>query len=246
MKFENEAYFSAIDLYKKGEVKEKNIKEKGRINFQLAECYRYSVEPAQAQTYYQRAIKLKYHEENQEIYLLLADVLKEQGEYQSALENITKFLELNPENKKASDALASCKKAIEWKENPTKHMIQNEILINSDHYDFAPTWGDNKHNVLIFASAREGSTGDGVDARTGESFMDLWSTTRDNNGKWSEPQLLPNSINTKDNEGPAVMSHKEEKIFFTRCPREKKINLGCEIFYSDKKGILGRKLKKYN
>ena len=149
MKFENEAYFSAIDLYKKGEVKEKNIKEKGRINYQLAECYRYSVEPAQAQTYYQRAIKLKYHEENQGIYLLLADVLKEQGEYQSALENITKFLELNPENKKASDALASCKKAIEWKENPTKHMIQNEILINSDHYDFAPTWGDNKHNVLI-------------------------------------------------------------------------------------------------
>ena len=51
VKFDNEAYFSAIDLYKKGEVKEKDIKEKGRINFQLAECYRYSVEPAQAQTY---------------------------------------------------------------------------------------------------------------------------------------------------------------------------------------------------
>lgn len=122
VKFENEAYFSAIDLYKKGEVKEKDIREKGRINFQLAECYRHSVEPAQAQTYYQRAIKLKYHEKNQGIYLLLADVLKEQGEYQSALENINKFLELNPEDKKASDALASCKKAIEWKENPTKHL----------------------------------------------------------------------------------------------------------------------------
>ena len=236
VKFENEAYFTAIDLYKKGEVKEKDIREKGRINFQLAECYRYSVEPAQAQTYYQRAIKLKFQEENQEIFLLLADVLKEQGEYQSALENINKFLELNPEDKKASDALVSCKKAIEWKENPTKHMIQNEILINSDHYDFAPTWGDKKHDVLIFASAREGSTGDGIDARTGESFMDLWSTTRDNNGKWSEPQLLPNSINTKDNEGPAVMSKKGDKIFFTRCPREKKINLGCEIFEAEKKG----------
>ena len=46
--------------------------------------------------------------------------------------------------------------------------------------------------------------------------MDLWSTTRDNNGKWSEPQLLPNSINTKDNEGPVVMSKKGDKIFFTR------------------------------
>ena len=100
VKFDNEAYFSAIDLYKKGEVKEKDIKEKGRINFQLAECYRYSVEPTQAQTYYQRAIKLKYHEKDASIYLLLADVLKEQGEYQTALENIKKYLEINAEDTK--------------------------------------------------------------------------------------------------------------------------------------------------
>ena len=37
LNFKNEAYFDAIDLYKKGEVKEKDIEEKGRINFQIAE-----------------------------------------------------------------------------------------------------------------------------------------------------------------------------------------------------------------
>ena len=36
LNFKNEAYFDAIDLYKKGEVKEKDIEEKGRINFQIA------------------------------------------------------------------------------------------------------------------------------------------------------------------------------------------------------------------
>ena len=61
LNFKNEAYFDAIDLYKKGEVKEKDILEKGRINFQIAECYRLDVEPAQAETYYKRAMKLKYH-----------------------------------------------------------------------------------------------------------------------------------------------------------------------------------------
>jgi hypothetical protein len=60
LNFKNEAYFDAIDLYKKGEVKEKDIEEKGRINFQIAECYRLDVEPAQAETYYKRAFKLKY------------------------------------------------------------------------------------------------------------------------------------------------------------------------------------------
>ena len=27
-----------------------------------------------------------------------------------------------------------------------------------------------------------------------------------------------------------------DKIYFTRCPRLKKVNLGCEIFYSERKG----------
>ena len=67
--FDNEKYFTAIDLYKKGEVKVKDINEKGRINFQIAECYRVSVEPEQAQTYYERAIKLKYQNDHPEVFI---------------------------------------------------------------------------------------------------------------------------------------------------------------------------------
>lgn len=234
--FDNEKYFTAIDLYKKGEVKVKDIQEKGRINFQIAECYRVSVEPEQAQTYYERAIKLKYQKDHPEVFLLLSDVFKEQGEYDLAVENINKYLEIKPDDNSAKESLASCEKAVKWKNNPTKHLIQDEVLLNSDHYDYSPTWGDKKHNVLIFASARDGSTGSDIDARTGESFSDLWTTTRDNNGKWSEPQLLPDQINTKDNEGSAILSSKGDEIFFTRCPTKPKFNLGCEIFHAEVKG----------
>ena len=59
--FENESYFSAIELYKKAEIKEKKPGEKARINYQIAECYRMMVEPAQAETFYNRALTLKYH-----------------------------------------------------------------------------------------------------------------------------------------------------------------------------------------
>ena len=79
-------------MYKKGEVKEKDIQEKGRINFQIAECYRLDVEPAQAETYYKRAMKLKYQKDHPKVYILLADVLVEEGEYESAAENIRKYL----------------------------------------------------------------------------------------------------------------------------------------------------------
>ena len=243
-KFANEAYYSAIDLYKKGETKEKNPEEKARINYQIAECYRLAVEPEQAQTYYNRCVLLKYQQKEPLVLLRLAEVLMEQGEYSEAEVNLKSYIEVSPQNQHAKDLLASCAKAVEWTNSPTKHIVQDEVLINSDHYDYSPTWGDKKHNVLIFASAREGSTGDGVDARTGESFMDLWTTTRDNNGKWGEPQLLPGAINTPDNEGSAVLSKKGDKIFFTRCPREKKVDLGCEIFYSDLKGTNWSKAEK--
>ena len=244
LNFKNEAYFDAIDLYKKGEVKEKDIEEKGRINFQIAECYRLDVEPDQAETYYKRAFKLKYQKNHPKLYILLADVLVEEGEYESAAENIKKYLEIFPNDKHANILLKSCEHYAEGVRNKTKHLIQNERQINSEHYDYSPAWGDINHNTIVFVSARDGSNGDGIDSRTGDSFMDLWVATRDNNGKWSEPQLLPKSINSKDNEGPSVLSPSGDEIYFTRCPRMKKVNLGCEIFYSKRKGDSWTQAKK--
>ncbi len=156
LKYENEAFYSAIDLYKKGEVRIKDVKEKARINYQIAECYRESVEPEQAQTYYDRAIMLRYHNDDPSIYLNLADVLKEQGDYELAVESINKYLELIPENAQAKEFLVSCEKAVEWKSNPTKHLMQNEVGLNTSHYDYSPAWADNSFNKIIFASARDG------------------------------------------------------------------------------------------
>ena len=201
IKFDNEAFFTAIDLYKKGEVRIKNIEEKARINYRIAECYKEAVEPEQAQTYYDRAIMLKFQNQDPSIYISLADVLKEQGEYDLAVENINKYLEIIPENEEAQKFLVSCEQAVEWKNNPTKHIMRNEVGLNTTHYDYSPTWADNNYNKIIFTSARDGSTGDEVDSRTGDSFMDLYLTERDNNGKWFEAVPLPKSINTKDNEG---------------------------------------------
>ena len=106
--FKNEAYFDAIDLYKKGEVKVKDIIEKGRINFQIAECYRLDVEPAQAETYYRRAMKLKYQKDHPKLLILLSDVLVEQGEYENASEFVKKYLEFYPKDDHAIKLLSTC------------------------------------------------------------------------------------------------------------------------------------------
>ena len=242
--FMNESFYSAIELYKKAEVKEKKPAEKARINFQIAECYRHMIEPEQAQTFYNRCVMLKYDKDHPELYIYLADVLKEQGDYKAAQENYNNYLAVDANSSVAKEGAESCKKAIEWTDDPTKHFIQNEIQINTDHYDYSSAWGDKKHETLIFSSSREGSTGDAVDLRTGESFMDLWATTRDNKGKWGEPMPLPATINTEDNEGASVLTKKGDILFFTRCPREKKTNIGCDIFYANKQGDGWKKAQK--
>lgn len=233
--FLNESYFSAIEAYKKADVKAKPA-EKARINFQIGECYRMMVEPAQAETFYAKSIKLKYANANPEVLFRMADVLKQQGNYKDAQSYYEQFLAKKPGVAEAEAGLESCKKAQIWMAEPTKHIVQNEIQLNTESYDYAPAWGDKKHNVLIFSSSRPGSTGDGIDERTGESFMDLWTTTRDNKGKWGEPQILPETINTEDNEGGAYLNKKGDALYFTRCPREKKTNIGCDIFYSEPQG----------
>jgi len=219
--FMNESYFTAIETYKKADVKAKPA-EKARINFQIGECYRMMVEPAQAETFYAKALKLKYDANDPMVLFYMAEVMKQQGNYKEAQGFYEQFLSKKPGHKEAESGLSSCKKAITWKAEPTKHIVQNEIQLNTSSYDYSPVWGDKKGNVLVFASSRPGSTGDDVDPRTGESYMDLWTTTRDNKGKWDEPVILPNTINTEDNEGSPFLNAKGDALYFTRCPREKK------------------------
>ncbi|MFT7612887.1 MAG: peptidoglycan-associated lipoprotein [Parvicellaceae bacterium] len=234
--FMNERFFSAIDAYKKAETKEKKPAEKARINFQIGECYRMLVEPTQAETYYKRAIKLKYQKTNPLVVFQMAEVLKEEGHYKEAKEEYEKFLVLKPGFKMAEDGLSACSKSEEWINNPTRHKVSSELQLNTEKYDFAPVFADKKYTQMIFSSSRPGSTGAEIDDRTGESFMDLWLTTRDNNGKWSEPKPMTSAINTDDNEGSAAFNRKMDGMYFTRCPREKKSNIGCDIMFTEKQG----------
>lgn len=242
--FNNESYYTAADLYKKAQAKAKPA-EKAKIFYLIGECYNNMLDAAQAETYYKKAIQLKYEKTDPGVLYNLAGVYKRQGDYKSAKEYYEKYLAAKPGDKDAQAGLESCQKALEWMNEPTRYIIQNEVQLNTTAYDYSPAWGDKKHTQLIFSSSRQGSTGDEVDPRTGQSYMDLWITTRDNTGKWGQPQILPKElINTEDNEGTAIMDSKGKYLFFTRCPRVKKENIGCDIFMSQAQGSSWTKAEK--
>lgn len=235
MAFKNENFYTATELYKKAMAKAKP-EEKARMNYQLGESYRYLLESEQAEVYYGKAIKLKYDKIDPDVILKLATVQRQQANYKLAKRNYEKYLAVNSESKEAKEGVNSCKKAIEWISEPTRHVVQQEIQLNTKNYDFSPTWADKKYTQMVFSSSRSGATGDEIDLRTGENFMDLWMTTRDNKGKWGEPTVLGSTINTEHNEGASIFNNKMTNLYFTRCPVIKKENVGCDILMATRSG----------
>jgi peptidoglycan-associated lipoprotein len=232
--FNNLEYYNAIELYKKAYTKEKDKAVKSEIVFKIAECYRHVNDLKQAETWYQKAIKAKYNDPI--VVLYLADMMKQNEKYAEAQAQYNAYRALKPDDKRGEEGAKSCELAQKWKDNPTRYAVVNEAQLNSKNSDFSPTFIDKKYTDLYFTSTRPGADGSETDGVTGESFSDIYETKRDKKGKWSTPVPIGKNINTPANEGSVSVNHKFNVMYFTRCPNEKKKNLGCEIFMTEKKG----------
>lgn len=236
--FYNEKYVTAIDTYKKAEVKEKSGARKGEINFKIALSYAQMLDIEQAEVYLERAKMLKYSSTEPKLVLQLAEVLMQQGNYKDAADLFEQYLKLIPSDEWSKTKLKSCETQLSHPMLPEEshYIFQSEIQLNTEFYDYAASFADKKKTTLLLASTRPGSTGDGEDERTGHSFSDIWMTIRDNKGKWGEPQLLPPQINSEHNEGTPVLYEKDDILYFTRCNVIPKKNIGCSIYYSEQTG----------
>ncbi|MBX7095650.1 MAG: OmpA family protein [Flavobacteriales bacterium] len=231
--FLNEQYFTAKDLYKTAAEKEKKIEKKLLYLFRVGECYRFLTDVDQAETYYQRVVDGNYKDAI--VWLRLADAQREQGKYKDAEKNYQKYFEKSGDVRGQTGAEA-CKLSQEWMKNKTRHIIDAEQVLNTEFYDFSPTFADKKSSEMVFSSSRQGGIGTEEEKRTGGGRTDLWVTIRDKKGKWGEPTPMPQGVNTEDNEGAAVFDRKGEVMYYTNCPNEKKKNLGCDIYFVERKG----------
>jgi peptidoglycan-associated lipoprotein len=232
--YANEAYFEAIDLYKKAYSKASDSEEKSRMLFQIAESYRMILDYDQQVIWYDKALKAQY--DNPEAFLYLAQAYHRQGDFAQAIEYYNKYKDAAPDPLKAEIGLEQAEIAKEFRDNPSRYIVQNEILLNSAEYDFSPGWAGDDFNTIYFSSSRQGAQGMAIDLRTGESFQDIFFTTRDQKGKWSEPERLTYRINTIHNEATPRLTSAFDMMVFTRCESSKDNNKGCNVMITRKTG----------
>lgn len=215
----------------------RSLKLKGEMAMLTADCFRFQEMYREADEWYERAVLLKYYEHVPEVYLYKAEMLRMMTEFEKAKEMYGEYMKLVPESDLAKSGMQSIEMNETFIEQKTRHVIENQVQLNTEEFDMAPMVGDRKGRKVYFGSSRDGGIGNEEDARTCATRMDLWVSELDKKGNWTKPFLLKESdqgtINTIDNEGTVCFDTRFKKMFFTRCPVEKKQNLGCEIWMSE-------------
>lgn len=237
--YESGYYTTAIAKYKKAYTKaKKNRTEKARISCRLGDCYCMTNRTKNAEAQYKGAIRYKYAERDSTVILKYAGTLRFNGKYELAKEQYQLYLERDPGNAVALAGLESCDMVMKWLSNSDGCIVEPIKRVNSKDDDFAPSWGDQSYTSIIFTSAREAATGKSTDEWTGQKFSDLFISSRDVKGKWSEPTLIDSDdiVNTTANEGSATTNYRGNRLYYTYCPDSKDEFTGCKIYVARRDG----------
>jgi peptidoglycan-associated lipoprotein len=228
-------YFDAIDLFKESYSKTSKSDKNTRTElvYMIAECYRLTNDPKNAETWYKLAVKSSVSKPDAQYYL--AESLKKNGKYQQAVDEFKKYKQVAPSDSRADQEIRSCELSSEWLRNPEAYKVDELKELNSRESDFSPAYARDDFGVIYFTSSRDDAAGNKTHGATGQSFTDIFESRVDKKSKWSTPVPVE-KINSDFEEGTPAFSADYREIYFTRCEAGKREQKGCEIMYSMRTG----------
>lgn len=175
------------------------------VTKQLADSYYYMHNSLEAEKWYAKAIQTK---QDAETYYRYAQMLKSNGKYTGADEQMKTFSALVPDDLRA----------IQFNKNPNyisellkkqRLFVVDKISINSERSDFgAILYGD----ILYFASGR--NENNKIYGWNKEPYLDIYQSTYNSDGSYSEP-ISVNELNSSFHEGPITMTKDGNVIYFS-------------------------------
>ena len=228
-------YFDAANTYRKVYNKLKSREQRplrGRVAFQMGECYRRLNMAARASAAYQNALRYEYPDSM--AYFYLAHSQQFEGKYALAIQNYEKFLSFVPNDSLSLIGIEGCRLALQWKEEPTRYIVKNARLLNSRRADFCPMFLDGNFDQLYFTSSSEDATGDKKSEITGTKKSDIFVSRKDEAGNWQRPEPAEGELNTEFDEGITTFTPDGTTMYFAKARREPNAGTSVEIYSSQR------------
>ncbi len=227
-------YFDASKTYRKIYNKLTKREERplrGEVAYKMATCYRKLNMAARASAAYQNAIRYEYPDSM--AFLYLGRSLQAEGKYAPAMDAYRTYLEWDPDNQYAKEAMKGCRQAIEAKNKPkSRYVVKNAKLFNSRRADFAPMFLDKSLDQIYFTSTNEKSTGENRSEITGMKKSDIWYSKKNEKGEWQRPEPAGGELNSDADEGIISFSPDGQTMYLTVAKRSETSNTSVEIYTS--------------
>lgn len=205
--FASYQYVSAIDEYLKlAESKYATT----YIYTQLADSYYNIFNPEEAAKWFSKAINGK-SKVNAEVYYRYAQTLKSLGKYKEANAQMELFSKEMPNDSRAKEYLLN-PNYIPSLSNQTKMFDVAETSIQYKNHSSFGAFLTNE-NELYFVSTK--NTSKKTDKWTDQPYLDIYKTTRNPNGTFSEVVSV-SELNTPYHDGPITITSDGKTMFFAR------------------------------
>ena len=200
--------------------------------FMLGECYRHIGFTQKAMAAYLSAIRNRVPDSL--AYLHLAQQQLKAGQYKQAEQNFQQYLTFDPGNELAHSGLLSCELGPQWKAKPNQYKVKKETFFNSRRSDYSPMLVGDDADVLVLSSTRNDAEGDDISGITGLKFGDLFSSRKNERGKWQPVEVIEGEVNTVYDEGASCLSPDGKTMYFTRCSSDPDYPRYAEIWKSQR------------
>ena len=205
-------HFSQLEFVEAAKGYEKLV-EKGKADAyvygQLAESYYNVFDSKNAERYYYQALENNPAPDSDMVYKY-AQMLKANGKYDLSNQWMAKFAKMRPSDHRAMAFNENPNYIPQILERGKKFRVEN-LDINSEFSDFGGTLKDGK---LYITSARN-TTGKSY-GWNGEPYLDIYVTSKNDEGGYALPELLKGKINTDYHEGLVSFSPDGKTVYFSR------------------------------
>lgn len=210
-----------------------------KVAYQLGRCNFYMRNLDTEIEWYNQAIAVD-PDGNDTIYFDLGTALMKNGQYDEAKAQFERFLQRysleDDFAKQAKIRIQGCEFSLSQQNVDPAYRVTLVEGLNEAGTDFDPTpyfiKGD---SFMIVTSHREGNRGKKkVYERLNEPFSDLWIAHMVNDTVFEEIENMGKKVNTKANDGSAIIAPDGLTMYYTICNRgRQRKKYGCSIFMSE-------------